>query len=45
LKQKKVTDRSTMFEEGLKKRLVAEGKLKINQDVLARLVQNYTART
>ena len=45
LKQKKVTDRSTMFEEGLKKRLAAEGKLKINQDVLSRLVQSYTTRS
>jgi peptidyl-prolyl cis-trans isomerase D len=45
LKQKRVADRSTMFEEGLKKRLAAEGKLKINQDVLTRLVQNYTSRT
>ena len=45
LKQKKITDRSTLFEEGLKKRLAAEGKLKINQDVLSRLVQSYTTRS
>ncbi|MGA2714777.1 MAG: peptidyl-prolyl cis-trans isomerase [Bryobacteraceae bacterium] len=45
LKQKKTSDRSTLFEEGLKKRLAAEGKLKINQDVLSRLVQNYTTRS
>jgi hypothetical protein len=45
LKQKKAADRSTLFEQGLKKRLVSEGKLKINQDVLTRLVQNYTNRS
>jgi peptidyl-prolyl cis-trans isomerase D len=45
LKQKKGTDRTTLFEEGLKKRLASEGKLKINQDVLSRLVANYTNRS
>ena len=45
LKQKKTADRATLFEEGLKKRLTEEGKLKINQDVLTRLVQNYTTRS
>ena len=45
LRQKKMADRSTLFEEGLKKRLTAEGKLKINQDVLSRLVQSYTTRS
>jgi peptidyl-prolyl cis-trans isomerase D len=45
LKQKKTTDRGTLFEEGLKKRLAVEGKLKINQDVLSRLVQSYTSRS
>ena len=45
LKQKKTSDRATLFEDGLKKRLTAEGKLKIHQDVLSRLVQNYTSRS
>jgi hypothetical protein len=45
LKQKKVTDRTTLFEEGLKKRLAGEGKLKIHQDVLARLIGTYTNRS
>ncbi len=45
LKQKKATDRSTLFEEGLKKRLTEEGKLKINQAALNRLLQNYTNRS
>ncbi len=45
LKQKKSADRSTLFEEGLKQRLKEEGKLKINQAVLNRLMQNYTNRS
>lgn len=45
LRQKKAADRTTLFEEGLKKRLMAEGKLKINQDVLTRIIQNYTQRS
>ncbi len=45
LKQKKIADRTTLFEEGLKNRLTAEGKLKIHQDVLARLISNYTNRS
>ena len=42
LKQEKIRDRQTMFEDGLKRRLQDEGKLKIHQDVITRLVQNYT---
>jgi peptidyl-prolyl cis-trans isomerase D len=45
LKSKKESDRSTLFEEGLKKRLTDEGKLKINQAALSRLLQNYTNRS
>ena len=45
LKSKKQSDRSTLFEEGLKKRLTDEGKLKINQAALSRLLQNYTNRS
>jgi peptidyl-prolyl cis-trans isomerase D len=44
LKQQKVKDRTTLFEEGLKKRLQDQGKLKIHQDVLTRLVQSYNTR-
>jgi hypothetical protein len=44
LKQQKIKDRSAMFEDGLKKRLEAQGKLKIHQDVITRLVQSYTTR-
>jgi peptidyl-prolyl cis-trans isomerase D len=45
LKQQKAADRTTLFEEGLKRRLIEEGKLKINEAALSRLVQNYTSRT
>jgi peptidyl-prolyl cis-trans isomerase D len=44
LKQQKTRDRTTMFEAGLKKRLEDEGKLKIHQDVITRLVQSYSTR-
>jgi peptidyl-prolyl cis-trans isomerase D len=42
LKQQKIRDRQTMFEDGLKRRLQDEGKLKIHQDVITRLVQTYS---
>jgi peptidyl-prolyl cis-trans isomerase D len=45
LRQQKSRDRSTMFEDGLKKRLQDQGKLKIHQDAITRLVQTYTTRT
>ncbi len=44
LKQKKTTDRAALFEAGLKKRLTEQGKLKIHQDVLTRLIQSYSNR-
>jgi peptidyl-prolyl cis-trans isomerase D len=45
IRQQKTKDRGTMFEDGLKKRLQEERKLKINQDVLTRLVQSYSTRS
>lgn len=45
LKQAKTRDRNTMFEDGLKKRLQDEGKLKIHQDVIARLLASYNQRS
>ncbi len=45
LKQQKTRDRSTLFEDGLKKRLQDQGKLKIHQDAITRLVQTYTTRS
>jgi peptidyl-prolyl cis-trans isomerase D len=44
LRQQKTKDRTTMFEEGLKKRLQDQGKLKIHQDVITRLMQSYNTR-
>ena len=45
LKAQKARDRSQLFEEGLKKRLQDEGKLKIRQDVITRLVQTYSNKS
>jgi peptidyl-prolyl cis-trans isomerase D len=45
LKQQKARDRAQLFEDGLKKRLEQEGKLKIHQDVVTRLVKSYTTRS
>jgi peptidyl-prolyl cis-trans isomerase D len=45
LRQQKTRDRTTMFEDGLKKRLQDQGKLKIHQDVITRLVQSYSQRS
>jgi peptidyl-prolyl cis-trans isomerase D len=44
LRQQKEKDRTTIFEEGVKKRLQEQGKLKINQDAITRLVQSYSTR-
>jgi peptidyl-prolyl cis-trans isomerase D len=44
LKQQKARERTQLFEDGLKKRLQQEGKLKIHQDVITRLVQTYSTR-
>ncbi len=44
LRQEKTKDRTTLFEAGLKKRLEEQGKLKILQDAITRLVQSYSTR-
>jgi peptidyl-prolyl cis-trans isomerase D len=44
LRQQKSRDRATLFEDGLKKRLQEQGKLKIHQDAINRLVQTYSTR-
>jgi len=41
LKGKKARERNDLFEAGLREQLVKEGKIKIHQDVLNRLVANY----
>jgi hypothetical protein len=42
LKQIKARNRAQIFEDGIKKRLEQEGKLKIHQDVITRIVQTYS---
>ena len=41
LKQQKQRDRGQLFQDGLKAKLTAEGKVKIHQDVINRIVQSY----
>jgi peptidyl-prolyl cis-trans isomerase D len=41
LKQQKQRDRAQFFQEGLKARLTADGKVRINKDAVARIVQSY----
>ena len=45
LKQAKQRDRATMFQDGLRQKLLAEGKLKIKQDAIDRIVQSFRAKT
>ncbi|HVW87132.1 MAG TPA: peptidyl-prolyl cis-trans isomerase, partial [Bryobacteraceae bacterium] len=45
LKQQKQRDRAQLFQDGLKNKLIADGKLKINQDVINRIVASYTQRS
>jgi peptidyl-prolyl cis-trans isomerase D len=42
LRQQKQRDRAQFFQEGLKSRLTAEGKVKINKDAISRIVQSYS---
>ncbi|MDQ6662890.1 MAG: peptidylprolyl isomerase [Acidobacteriota bacterium] len=41
LKQKKAKERMALFEEGVRQRLIKEGKVKIHQDVINRLAATY----
>jgi peptidyl-prolyl cis-trans isomerase D len=41
LRQQRARDRAQLFQEGLKERLKTDGKLKVYQDVINRLVQSY----
>lgn len=41
LKQKKAKERMMLFEEGVRQRLIKEGKVKIYQDVINRLAASY----
>ena len=41
IKSKRARERNTVFEAGLKEKLTEEGKIKIHQDVLGKLIANY----
>jgi hypothetical protein len=41
LKSRKARERTTLFEDGLRQRLIQEGKIKIHQEVVNRLTQSY----
>jgi peptidyl-prolyl cis-trans isomerase D len=41
IRQQRARDRAQLFQEGLKDRLKADGKLKVYQDVINRIVQSY----
>ena len=45
LKQQKQRDRATMFQDGLRQRLQAEGKMKIKQDAVYRLIQSFRSKS
>lgn len=45
LKQQKAQQRAQLFESGLRQRLEREGKLKVHNEVLNRIVQSYTAHS
>jgi hypothetical protein len=41
IKSQKAQQRDQLFEAGLKERLIKEGKIKIHQDVINRLIAGY----
>jgi hypothetical protein len=41
IKSQRARDRYTLFESGVKDMLIKQGKIKIHQDVINRLVANY----
>jgi hypothetical protein len=43
LKAKKARERSMLFEDGIRKRLIKEGKVKIHREVFNRVVASYHA--
>lgn len=45
LHQQKTRDRATFFQQGLRDSLIASGKLKINQDVIDRLLATFRQRS
>ena len=45
LKQQQQRDRATLFQDGLRQRLQAEGKLKVKQDAIDRIIQNFRTKS
>jgi hypothetical protein len=45
LKQQKIRDRMTFFQQGLRDSLTASGKLKIHQDVIDQILASYKQRS
>ncbi len=43
IKSKRARERNTIFEDSVRKQLQQDGKIKINNDVIARIVQSYRA--
>jgi hypothetical protein len=41
VQQRLARERNTLFEDGLRETLIKEGKIKIHQDVVNRLLANY----
>ena len=41
IKSQRARERNTLFETGVRDMLIKEGKIKINQDVINRLIGNY----
>jgi hypothetical protein len=41
IKSQRARDRNTLFENGVKDMLIKQGKIKIHQDVINRLIANY----
>ncbi len=41
IKRQRANDRATLFDQGLEDQLTREGKIKVHQDVLTRLLSNY----
>jgi peptidyl-prolyl cis-trans isomerase D len=45
IKSQRARDRATMFETGIKDQLIKDGKIKIHQDVIDRLISSYRANS
>ncbi len=41
IKRQRANDRATLFDAGVRDQLIKEGKIKVHQDVVARLINNY----